>query len=185
MTELQPFTEEAPLLSMDPEFHKDEIKILVLGKSGSGKSTLINIMLGIQKAKQSAGAQPTNHEPIELHYKVFDRTRVSVYDTKGLCDSTIKQKEFIAKIREKCPNGFHLILICYKMSEREDDALFRSLKILAGVFGNELWARTIFVLTFANVFLLQKENEDITAVEKVREAIIQEKATSEIRSVGN
>ena len=89
--------------------------------------------------------------------------------------STIKQKEFIAKIREKCPNGFHLILICYKLSDREDDALFRSLKMLAGVFGNELWARAIFVLTFANVFLLQKENKYVTEVEEVREAIIQEK----------
>ena len=174
MTEPQTFNEEAPRLSMDPEFSKKEVRILVLGKSGSGKSTLINTMLGTQKAKQSAGAQPTNHEPIELHREVFGRTTIFAYDTKGLCDPS-KQKELLAEIQKECPNGFDLILICYKMSERKDDGLFHSLKMLAGVFGDELWARTIFVLTFANIFVLQKENEDITAIGEVREAIDKEK----------
>lgn len=152
---------------------KSERSILVLGKVSSGKSTLINTMFPEKVAKKSSAATPTGNNRVEV-YETTDKdgVPVSIYDTSGLLDLHVSEDEIWSDIREECPDGFNLVLICIKMTDGVDRSMIDCLQKIGDYFSKDMWDRSLFVLTFANFFLLQ-EDVYVMTPEKKRNAIVE------------
>ena len=127
-----------------------ELRILVTGKTGQGKSTLVNGLLGVQVAKEGAGARRCTTEVEVFKETVGGDILVTVFDSPGLQDNTQNEAEYIQKMRDKCQQ-LSLVLYCTKMTNTrlgndDKNAMMR----LTEAFGEEFWNYAVFVLTFAN-----------------------------------
>ena len=131
----------------------NKISILVLGKTGSGKSSIINAMLEEKVATTSSSSTPTEHESVEIHQKELDGVTVTMCDTRGFFDTEKREDVIFQNISSQCKEGFDLILICLKMTDKVDRSIKECLQKISSRFGKELWRRCIFVLTFTNIWL--------------------------------
>ena len=141
------------------------MSILVLGKTGSGKSSLINAMLKGEVAETSCSPTPTEHNSVEHHEETMDGVTVIMYDTRGFFDKEVSEHEILSGISRECIEGFSLILICLKMTDKVDRSMYECLQKLGRRFDEDLWKRCVFVLTFTNYWL---ENNDICDLSKER-----------------
>ena len=144
---------------------RELFKILTIGSSGSGKSTLINSMFGKDVAKVWHGEK---HLVSEEHvFKgEYDGVKIAVHDTVGFGDTGSKNDRRI--LLDIAKHGhFDLILICSKLQDKADRAMFTG---LASHLHEEMWKKTVVVLTFANHFI---QLESI--MPNAQEAAIEEK----------
>ena len=154
----QPIDREAVVRrSMTLKERKYHVKILVMGLTGAGKSSLINAMMGQIVAKVQPGPMSCQAD-IECHKGEHDGIKIKIYDTAGFGESTISEKKIIKNISESTPRkGFDLIIIAIKMTERLATNATQMLSSLGKLLDEEMWKRTIVVLTFANVLVTQLE----------------------------
>lgn len=149
--------EEVVRRSMTLKERKYHVKILVMGLTGAGKSSLINAMMGNIVAKVQPGPKSCQEE-VECHKGERDGIKIKIYDTAGFGDSTIPEKRIIKNISESTPRkGFDLIIIAIKMTERLTTNATKMLSSLGKLLDEEMWKRTIVVLTFANMLVTQLE----------------------------
>uniref|UniRef100_A0A1X7TLB8 G domain-containing protein n=1 Tax=Amphimedon queenslandica TaxID=400682 RepID=A0A1X7TLB8_AMPQE len=138
------------------EGYSPPLHIMIVGNVGVGKSTLINSMLGKEAATVSDDIEPTRHNTIEEHTGTVCGTPVVFYDTRGLGDPKLKNKELIKKFKQKLDEcGDRLrVLICQRFTEKFDDSVNRFAEILAKYFKNHysIWKNCILVLTKANKY---------------------------------
>ena len=130
---------------------REPVNILVIGPTGSGKSTLINALMGDTVARVKHGAASCQTE-LELHHGNYEGIEISVYDTVGFSDTKGKSESNIVKEIAK-ENKFDLILICTRMDCRADDKVKQMFTVLCDNISQQMWERTVIVLTFANMFL--------------------------------
>ena len=149
--------EEVVRRSMTLKERKYHVKILVMGLTGAGKSSLINAMMGQIVAKVQPGPMSCQAD-IECHKGEHDGIKIKIYDTAGFGESTISEKKIIKNISESTPRkGFDLIIIAIKMTERLTTNATQMLSSLGKLLDEQMWKRTIVVLTFANVLVTQLE----------------------------
>ncbi|XP_019862611.1 PREDICTED: uncharacterized protein LOC105316479 isoform X2 [Amphimedon queenslandica] len=136
---------------------KHHVKILVMGLTGTGKSSLVNSMMGDIVTVAQAGANPVQTET-QYHKGEHDGIRVKIYDTPGFGDGALSEKKVLKNISKKAPKkGYDLILITLRMDNRFD-ANIKMLSRLVQFMDQGKWERTIIVLTFANLFVTQLNN---------------------------
>lgn len=134
---------------------KKTIRILVLGKDGSGKSTLINSMLEEELACENHSLTSVigKNGMIEQHIKRVDHsaTEVVMYDTTAVDnfkDGLVHGIQVMGGMET-----FDAVLFCCSALQRVDSEMASLVATLHENFGKQLWEKTVFVLTFVNVFL--------------------------------
>ena len=155
---------------------KKKVSILVLGKTGSGKSSIINAMLKGEVAETSCSPTPTKHNFVEPHEENMDDVTVIMYDTRGFFDKEVSEDDILSGISRECTEGFSLILICLKMTDKVDRSMYECLQKLGRKFDKDLWKRCVFVLTFTNYWLENNDICDLSKDQKIAALIKQIKA---------
>ena len=148
---------------------KPPMQMLVTGKTGTGKSSLINSFLGKEVASVSDGANPQNHEPIEVYRNhVFGGHSFTVADTRGLGDPDVSSESILESIKKELADSsdesFDLVLICIRLDDRIDENTIEIMKKIASVCGSDtFWKRVVIVFTFTNRFedTLKAKNRSI------------------------
>ena len=152
---------------------RGKVSILVLGKTGSGKSTIINAMLRGEVAKTSSSPTPTEHNSAERHEETLEGVTVIMYDTRGFFDQDVSEDDILSGIRRECTDGFSLILICVKMTDKVDRSITECLQKLRRRLNEDLWKRCVFVLTFTNYWLQNNDICDLSKDQKIAALIKQ------------
>uniref|UniRef100_A0A1X7T4F1 G domain-containing protein n=1 Tax=Amphimedon queenslandica TaxID=400682 RepID=A0A1X7T4F1_AMPQE len=122
------------------------VNILVIGPARSGKSELVNAMFGEDVAKVGLKSLSLASEEYKGEYK---GVMIKIYDTVGFRDTGGRSyHDTLVNITEH--GQYDLILICTKLVDRANHHMFLE---LASVLHEEMWKRTVVVLTFANHFI--------------------------------
>ena len=141
-----------------------ELNIFLIGRTGVGKSTLIDSLLDKRVTKGRDIIQPANHDTIEEHTGIVCGIPVTFYDTRGLGDSQLKNKDLMTKFKKKmseCPDRF-VVLICQRFTDKFDDSVERFAELLGRYFKNDytIWKNCILVLTQANKYDPDDDDDD-------------------------
>ena len=140
------------------------ITILVTGKGGSGKSTLINSILGLVGRAQAAERHKVLPKATKLKFyqNMIGNVQVKVWDSPDLLapDGTKSKEWNIEDIKRNCKD-VDLCLFCVNMTDLRfiEPEHSEAVKLLSKTLGSEIWKNTVFVLTFANQYLIQIESD--------------------------
>ena len=128
------------------------IDILVTGKTGAGKSSLLNYVLGktIFKEGDEKDTHCTSRVQCELSEK--NGIKIRAWDSPGLQDGTDDDR-YIQDLKLKC-DKVDLMLYCISMEEVRSD-LHTHESAIRKINDLNCWKNTVFVLTFANVIVLE------------------------------
>ena len=148
-----------------------ELNIVVVGKTGVGKTTMINGLFETEEAQTIIKPHKTqtivsHHMRISSPYEAGDADRgrditVKVTDTPGTeAILGIDNKKYL-KVVSGPINESDIVLYCIRMDDevRTDDV--NLIRFMLKNFGNRLWTRLVFVLTFANRVVADYREEDL------------------------
>ena len=133
-----------------------KIRIMVAGETGVGKSTILNGLVGEtifdvgRKSKHRVTTKVSTHDK--------DGIKIVAIDCPGLHDGTDNEEQYIQEMKDAIAeyDGIDLLLYCKRMDKTSLRANFPSdadvIRKLTDALGVDIWKRTLFVLTFANVY---------------------------------
>lgn len=180
---------------IDPKDRKDweefikeanKIRILVTGASGVGKSTLLNGLIGKEIFKTGDELDRVTTQVTEYKFQSEYGVEIIVFDSPGLHDGlgAAQEKKYVQEMLKKIKahDGIDLILYCKQMDvTNASDVVERDIiqKLTEGLgklkddrgkrssIGKDIWHRSLFVLTFANVYEKSLQAKDERNIEKM------------------
>ena len=149
-----------------------EMTLVTAGRSGAGKSTLISNMLGLKDDAKPGEEGHSQHQcspsSITKEVEVYSSLRkggitIRMVDIPSLNASDVNDAKAMALLQEKTGGGrCDMLLYCVSVLpdskiDKEDREVIRKLTL---VFGEDVWRRTVLVLTFTNAVkaLYPKQN---------------------------
>ena len=153
----------------------EPVNILVIGPTGAGKSTLVNNLMGMTVAEADYGALSATRQ-VTKYAGEYEGIKIRVYDMVGFNDTEGKSGQSLIK-ETADGNKFDLVLICVRMDCRASGDVRKLLIMLGKELNEEMWKRSVIVLTFYNMFLLLGSVEDSGDVQKAVQDEIKEYQT--------
>ena len=149
-----------PLKQWYAATQRREMTLVTAGHSGAGKSTLISNMLKLKESDVARGDHPQHqHSPssITKEVELYSSLReggitVHMADIPSLNASDVNDARAMALLQEKTGGRCDMLLYCISLLpdskvNKEDKEVIRKLTL---VFGQDVWRRTVLVLTFTN-----------------------------------
>ena len=125
------------------------LRILFTGKTGVGKSSLANALVGKEVSPEGRTLDPETLQ-VSCFSASIAGVDVTIWDSPGLQDGTSNEYQYLEKIAMNCKE-LDLVLYCSRMDDvRIRDEDFKAITTLTKAFGNEIWVKSVFTLTFAN-----------------------------------
>uniref|UniRef100_A0A1X7VNM8 AIG1-type G domain-containing protein n=1 Tax=Amphimedon queenslandica TaxID=400682 RepID=A0A1X7VNM8_AMPQE len=107
--------------------------------------------MGKVVANVEHGAESVQSEITEYEGEIV-KVQIKIYDTVGFGDTKGKSgKHIVREIAKK--NKFDLVLICLKFDSRATSDVQKMFTTLKKEISNEMWERSVIVLTFTNMLL--------------------------------
>ena len=136
--------------------------ILVCGRKGIGKSSLVNCVLG----EDVCVVEDTEEDAIVPTAKVtgysvtLNEVQMTIFDSPGLQDGTADEASYLSDMKATC-SDVDLVFYCLDMTQaRWTPPETNSIRLLTETFGPSFWAKTIVVLTKANLLQSAKPVSD-------------------------
>jgi predicted GTPase len=130
---------------------RNEIRIMLVGRSQVGKTSTIKNLFGIDGIEIGNGMQSDTKSLVEHRVTSNDCTLI-IIDTPGFFDSDgIDDTKTLEKLEEYSMEHYVDIFMFFeKMYEAPLATHMQVIENLTGVFGTDMWNRTVMCLTHAN-----------------------------------
>ena len=143
--------------------------IIALGKTGAGKSSILNSIANKRDLFSEGESLSSTTKELQKQESLFRGDRpphLWLIDTPGLYDTEQADEKYITELLNGVQHEeFKIILFCINISEPKFDTTIQfSIKILATIFGKDIYSRVF--LTFTNLNKI-KDAEKILRIKQV------------------
>ena len=131
--------------------------LVTAGQSGSGKSTLVKNLLRFKdndRKKPQILHSPTSvTETVQVYNETVNYVPVKIVDMPGLVVPDQNEKKIIDQLKEETNGEADMLLYCVSMAPCSKLGIVDKgiIKLLTSIFKEQIWERTILVLTFADL----------------------------------
>ena len=142
---------------------KRPLTIVTLGKPGSGKSALINNLLQLPERSSGFSVESVTTR-VRKHSSTKEGIDIHIIDTPGF-DSVVihrsadEEQGIIAELSQVTGGRADFVLYCASAlpghGNKIDEIDIKMIRALSSGFGNQIWKRVVFVITFANAMATQ------------------------------
>ena len=133
-----------------------KLRIMVAGETGVGKSTILNGLVGKKIFDVGRISKQRVITKVSKHICDEDSIEIVAIDCPGLHDGTDNEEQYIQEMKDTIAahDGIDLLLYCKRMNKTRADVPSDAdvIRKLTDALGVDIWKRTLFVLTFANVY---------------------------------
>ena len=133
------------------------MKIATVGRGKVGKSTLINNVLnleGNEVAEARKSARPVT-KGVSKYTSTIHDVPVHIYDTHGLLDSDIDEKEVIKELRKQTEGSISLLFYVSSLNNRPTPADEKIIEALTSELTPQVWKQAICYLLLIIAAVIQ------------------------------